>query len=70
MSALNAARTIIEWAGMAPLQQENENAAIARMLQVIQLAEGNNEDDNEVEDVVFYIPNNNRPVAADVKSEE
>ena len=61
---LNAARTIIEWAGMAPLQQEQENAAIARMAQVMQLASGEEENENNVEDVVFYIPDNNRPVAA------
>lgn len=59
---LNAARTLIEWAGMAPLQQEQENAAIARMSQVMQLASGKEEDGGEVEDVIFYIPDNGRPV--------
>ncbi len=42
---LNAARTLIEWAGMAPLQQEKENGAIAKMAQVMQLA-GTGEQEN------------------------
>lgn len=62
---LNAARTIIEWAGMAPLQQEQENAAIAKMAQVMQLASGDKDDDGGVEDVVFYIPENGRNVIKD-----
>lgn len=62
---LNAARTIIEWAGMAPLQQERENEAIAKMSQVMQLASGPQEDDGEIEDVVFYIPDNGRAVATE-----
>ena len=62
---LNAARTLIEWAGMAPLQQERENEAIAKMSQIIQLAneDGNSGDDSD--DVVFYIPDNQRPVVGD-----
>ena len=65
---LNAARTIIEWAGMAPLQQERENEAIAKMAQVMQLASGEsevNEDDRE--DVVFYIPENGRAIVTEAK---
>ena len=62
---LNAARTVIEWAGMAPLQQERENEAIAKMSQVMQLASGNNDDEGDVEDVVFYIPDNGRNAASD-----
>lgn len=58
---LNAARTIIEWAGMAPLQQERENEAIAKMSQVMQLASGPDQSD-DMEDVVFYIPDNGRNV--------
>lgn len=63
---LNAARTLIEWAGMAPLQQERENEAIARMSQVMQLANGDDsgKDDEEM-DVVFYIPENGRPLVTD-----
>lgn len=60
---LNSARTLIEWAGMAPLQQERENEAIAKMSQVMQLASGNNNDsDDENPDVIFYIPQNGRPI--------
>ena len=58
---LNAARTAIEWAGMAPLQQERENEAIARMSQVMQLADGSAKEDDD-ETVVFYIPENGRPI--------
>lgn len=61
---LNAARTLIEWAGMAPLQQEKENEMIAKISQVMQLASGESEDKNE-ESFVFYIPQNGRPVIAD-----
>lgn len=61
---LNAARTVIEWAGMAPLQQERENEAIAKMSQVMQLASGNNDEEGDVEDVVFYIPDNGRNVSS------
>lgn len=66
---LNAARTIIEWAGMAPLQQERENEAIAKMSQVMQLASGNNtpEEDGS-EDVVFYIPDNGRAVVIETET--
>ena len=61
---LNAARTIIEWAGMAPLQQEQENATIAKLSQVMQLAAnvGGYEDDDDTDDVIFYIPDNGRPI--------
>lgn len=60
---LNAARSIIEWAGMAPLQQEKENEAIARMKQALQLVgEEDKDDDDDDNDVVFFLPENNRPV--------
>ena len=60
---INAFRTLMEYAGRAPLQEMRENEAIARMSQVMQLAEKNDEDDNsEVEDVIFYIPDNGRTV--------
>ena len=59
---LNAARTAIEWAGMAPLQQERENEAIARMSQVMQLAGVNEGEEDEEETVVFYIPQNGRDI--------
>ena len=61
---LNAARTIIEWAGMAPLQQEKENEAIARMSHVMQLASGASETQEGVEDVIFYVPDNGRSAVA------
>lgn len=61
---LNAARTLIEWAGMAPLQQEKENEMIAKIGQVLQLAEGEKEKKEE-ESFVFYIPQNGRPVIMD-----
>ena len=59
---LNSARTLIEWAGMAPLQQERENEAIAKMVQVMQLADGSNTKSDDDMDVIFYIPNNGRPI--------
>jgi hypothetical protein len=59
---LNAARTIIEWAGMAPLQEVRENEAIARLGQAMQLASGDGSSNEDDMDVVFYIPSNNRPV--------
>lgn len=59
---LNSARTLIEWAGMAPLQQERENEAIARMQQVMQLAGAEENDENDETDVVFYLPDNGRQV--------
>ena len=63
---INAFRTLMEYAGRAPLQEMRENEAIARMSQVMQLAEKNDEDDNsEVEDVIFYIPDNGRTVIKD-----
>lgn len=61
---INAARTIVEWAGMAPLQQEKENEAMARMAQIMQLADGGQEESDDA-DVVFYIPANGRPVYKD-----
>lgn len=65
---INAFRTLMEYAGRAPLQEMRENEAIARMSQVMQLAEHNDEDDNsEIEDVVFYIPDNGRTV---IKNED
>ena len=62
---LNAARTVIEWAGMAPLQQERENEAIAKMSQVMQWASGEEKKDEEDTGVVFYIPFNNRDIVTD-----
>jgi len=60
---LNAARTVIEWAGMAPMQEIRENEAIAKLSQVMQLTSGGaEEEETGAEDVVFYIPNNNRTV--------
>ena len=69
---LNAARTIIEWAGMAPMQEIRENEAVARLSQVMQLAQNNGApaDDDGVEDVIFYIPDNNRPVIVETKEEK
>lgn len=63
---LNAARQVVEWAGMAPLQEMRENEAVARMSQVIQLASGT-EDENAKgdDDVVFYIPENGRKIITD-----
>ena len=58
---LNAARTLIEWAGMAPLQQIKENAAIAQLSQAMEMGGGIEESEDDT-DVVFYIPNNNRAV--------
>ena len=63
---INAFRTIMEYAGRAPLQEMRENEAIAKMSQVMQLAGAGMEDDSgEVEDVVFYIPDNQRPIITD-----
>ena len=62
---LNAARTAIEWAGMAPLQQERENEAIAKMAQVMQLASGDNNEKADDDDVVFYLPENGRTIPID-----
>lgn len=56
---LNAARQVVEWAGMAPLQEMRENEAVARMSQVIQLAQGDTEDEEEeTSDVIIYLPDN------------
>jgi len=71
MGDLPAARTLIEWAGMAPLQHEKENAEIARLAQVASLmsSESEQKEDNDAgEDVVFYIPDNGRNV--EIESEE
>ena len=62
---LNAARTIIEWAGLAPLQQERENEAIAKLSQAMELAAGEKKEAEE--SFVFYIPQNGRPVIMDEK---
>ena len=59
---LNAIRNLIEWAGMAPLQLERENEAIAKMSQVIQLAQGGDKEEETEDDVVFFIPDNGRNV--------
>lgn len=56
---LNAARQVVEWAGMAPLQEMRENEAVARMSQVIQLAQSDTEDEEEeTSDVIIYLPDN------------
>ena len=63
---LNAARQVVEWAGMAPLQEMRENEAVARMSQVIQLAQGTEDENTSTEeDVVFYIPENGREIITD-----
>ena len=60
---INAFRTLMEYAGRAPLQEMQENAAVAKLSQVMQLAASNEESEEaEIEDVVFYIPQNNRGV--------
>lgn len=61
---LNAARSIIEWAGMAPLQEMRENEAIAKMNQVLEMTEGDNANEGETS-VVFYIPENGRAIITD-----
>lgn len=60
---LNAAKLIMEWAGMAPGQEIRESEAMQK-LQMIVSPEAS--DDTEIEDVVFYIPDNGR----DKKDEE
>lgn len=56
---LNAARQVVEWAGMAPLQEMRENEAVARMSQVIQMAQGDTDDEEEeANDVIIYLPDN------------
>lgn len=68
---LNAARQVVEWAGMAPLQEMRENEAVAKMSQVIQLASGTQDENAKVdEDVVFYIPENGRKIITDDMIEE
>ena len=60
---INAFRTLMEYAGRAPLQEMQENAAVAKLSQAMQLAAPNEESEEaEIEDVVFYIPQNNRGV--------
>lgn len=59
---LNAARTLIEWAGMAPLQQEKENQEIAKMAQMVALASPEKKEESE-DDIVFYIPDNGRELS-------
>ena len=64
---LNAFRTAMEYAGRAPLQEIRENEAIARLAQAMQLAnmsDSEEEDDDSV-NVVFYIPDNGRPIIRD-----
>lgn len=53
---LNAARTIIEWSGMSPMQQIQENAAMEKL----QMIMGATSEDDDDDDVVFYIPDNHR----------
>lgn len=57
---LNAARQVVEWAGMAPLQEMRENEAIAKMSQVMQMMQQTNdtEDEDEENDVIIYLPDN------------
>ena len=63
---LNAARQVVEWAGMAPLQEMRENEAIAKMSQVMQLVQGTPDENADLdEDVVFYIPENGRVIITD-----
>lgn len=65
---MNAARQVIEWAGMAPLQEMRENEAIAKMSQVVQLAQQSTDQDQNADDeldVVFYIPDNGRAIITD-----
>ena len=63
---INALRTVMEYAGQAPLQEMRENEAIAKMSQALQLAQQNEEDGRgDEEDVVFYIPNNGRTIILD-----
>ena len=65
---INAFRTLMEYAGRAPLQEMRENEAIAKMSQAMQLAAQNGsgaDDDDSIEDVVFYIPDNGRPIITD-----
>ena len=65
---INAFRTVMEYAGRSPLQEMRENEAIAKMAQALQLANGSQDDgDDDVEDVVFYIPNNGRAIILDEK---
>lgn len=53
---LNAARTIIEWSGMSPMQQIQENAAMEKL----QMIMGAGSEDDDDDDVVFFIPDNHR----------
>lgn len=66
---MNAARQVIEWAGMAPLQEMRENEAIAKMSQAVMLAQQATGQEEKAEeddlDVVFYIPDNGRAVITD-----
>lgn len=63
---LNAARQVVEWAGMAPLQEMRENEAIAKMSQAMMLAQGTDDENAQTdEDVVFYIPENGRTIIRD-----
>ena len=69
-SDINAFRTIMEYAGRAPLQEMRENEAIAKMSQVMMIAQqatNQDKDDNADDDldVVFYIPDNGRAIITD-----
>ncbi len=59
---LNSARTLVEWAGVAPLQEQRENEQIAKMAQAIALATPQQEEGVNDDDVIFYIPDNGREV--------
>lgn len=66
---INALRTVMEYAGRAPLQEMRENEAIAKMSQAVMLAQQATGQDEKAEedelDVVFYIPDNGRAVITD-----
>lgn len=54
---LNAARTIIEWAGMSPMMQIQENEAMAKLQNLMGM---NDDDKGDTEDVIIYLPENDR----------
>ena len=66
---INALRTVMEYAGRAPLQEMRENEAIAKMSQAVMLAQQATGQEEKAEeddmDVVFYIPDNGRSVITD-----
>ena len=53
---LNAARTIIEWAGMSPMMQIQENEAMAKLQNLM----GMDDEKEDSEDVIIYLPENDR----------